>query len=181
MAYMVENSQDLEKQEMRTDENQQIDAGRSLMSWETWEFPPQDRSMQWYAVIIITGLSLIVYAIMTNNPLFALILVMMGVMLLINSLHQPKRVQVHLTTAGVVFGDKFWEYEEIRDFALVYRPGVATVLYIDFKKWYMHPQAIEMENANPLMIREVLSPVIPENFAREDEILTDILQKVYKL
>lgn len=162
-------------------EEDEIDAGEPLISWETWEFPPHERSTRWYTAMITIGVLLIIYAIWTSNPLFALILVMIGVMFLINSMHQPKRVAVHITTEGIVFGERFWNYDEIRDFALVYKPPIASVLYIDFKAWWLPPQGIELEGANPLMIREVLSPVLDENFAREDEVLTDIIQKVYKL
>lgn len=161
--------------------NEEIDAGEALVSWETWEFIPHERNNRWYIVMIGLAILLIIYAIWTSNPLFALIIVMSGVMLLINSLHKPKRVMVHITTAGVVMGERFWPYENLKDFALIYRPPIATVLYINSRSWWETPQAIELEGANPLLVRDALAPVLDENFAREDEILTDIIQKVYKL
>ncbi len=158
-----------------------VDAGEQLVNWEAWEFPPMERSKRWYLTIVLVIAGLIAYALFTSNPLFALIVLMIGVLMIVNSTQQPKRVEIHITTGGVVVGSRFYEYDDLKDFSIIYKPPYSTVLYIDFKRWWIPLKSIELENADPLAIRDALLPVLPENIEREDEILTDVMKKVYKL
>lgn len=158
-----------------------VDAGEELVGWETWEFPPVERGRRWYLITVLVGGLLIAYGLWTANPLFSLIILMIGVMMLVNSTHQPKRISVHITTGGIVIGNKFHPYDDLRDFSLIYKPPYSTVLYIDFKAWMTPLRSIELENVNPLLVRDALLPVLPENLEREDELLTDLIKKVYKL
>lgn len=177
----VSASQDSQTTPQKDAEDDHVDAGESLLSWETWETLPLERGPRWYIIASLIGGLLIAYGLFTSNPLFSLIILMIGVMMFVNGAKHPDRVAIHLTTTGIVVGDHYYPYEEIKDFSLVYRPPYASILYIDFNSWTTPVRRIDLEQINPLAVREILLPVLPENYEREDELLTDLVKRVYKL
>ncbi len=157
-----------------------IDAGEGLISWEAWEFEPQTRSTRWYVAIVCIGIALIIYAILASNPIFALIILMTGVLILINSLHKPKRIQIHITTDGIVFGKQFHEYTDLKDFSIIYQPPVKK-LYIDFKRFYRPIMSIDLADVDAIAVRDTLLQFIDENIEREDQLMTDLARQSFKL
>lgn len=170
-----------EYREPLEDQEEFQEVGTSLISWETWDYPPVERSRTWYVIASILGAAMLVYAIVTANYLFAIILLMIGVILLMNGLRHPKRVEIHITNLGIVIGDTFHDYKDIKDFALVYEPPIVKNLYIDFNSVLRPLISISLEDIDPNLVREALLPFAFENLQREDEALTDILRRVYKL
>lgn len=158
-----------------------IDAGEELYGWKTWEFLPHERSPLWYIFAAVLSVTLIIYAIWTTNYMFAIIILMMGIIFLIGNLRKPKVVDIHITTMGLVMNDKFYAYEEIKDFALVYAPPDIKWLYVDFNKVWMPMLTIPLENADPNIVREAMTPYAFENIELEEETLTDLVRRVYKV
>src|SRR3990167_2109507 len=109
-----------------------IDAGEPIMSWESWEFPYVERSKRWYVIASTIGLFLILYALFNGNFIFGIIVLMFAVITLIRDLKRPSKVAVHITSKGLVFGEAFFPFEEIRDFSLTYDPPDVNNLYVDF-------------------------------------------------
>lgn len=158
-----------------------IDAGHVQVSWETWEYPPHERSLLWFIVAGILGAALLVYAIISANYLFAIIVLMMGVILLVNGLRHPDRVDVHITDQGVVVGDVFYGFGVIKDFSIIYEPPDVKVLYIDFNNMWQPLLAVPLEDIDPNAVRDSLLPYVFENLRREEETLTDTIRRLYKL
>ena len=159
----------------------EFDAGESLFTWKTWEYPPFERSVRWYLIASILAVALIAYSVYTENYLFAIIILMIGVLVLITSLRHPEKIDVHITSLGLVLGDDFHSYKEIKDFSIIYEPPAVKLLYIDFQS-RLHPMvAIPIEDADPNLIREVLLPYVFENIDRESEGLTELVRRVYKI
>ncbi|MFH1711942.1 MAG: hypothetical protein ABH846_01765 [Patescibacteria group bacterium] len=171
----------MEKEQKPEEIQEEIDAGDAVISWETWEFPPHERSRFWYIMVSIIGVSLIVYAVYTENFLFAIIILIMGVILFVNSLRHPDRIMVHITTLGIVLGDEFYPYQDLKDFAIVYEPPAVKLLYVDFTSMFKPLVAIPLEDVDPNAVREYLQQFIFENLERESEHLTDMVRRVYKL
>lgn len=162
-------------------EHEEIDAGDAYVSWETWEFPPHERSHRWYVLVSIIGVLLIVYAIFAENYLFAIIVLMMGVILFVNNLRHPHRVNVHLTNLGVVVDQHFYRFQDLKDFSVVYDPPNVKLLYIDFKSPWRPLMSIPLEDIDPNVVRDYLLQYVFENLDRESEGLTDYLSRLYKL
>lgn len=167
-----------QEQEVKT---RVIDVGDELLSWETWEFPLVERSRRWYIIAGSLGIGLILYGILTANFVFSVIVLMFAVITLMRDLKKPDRVQVFLTTAGVVLGGEFYKYEDIRDFSITYDPPDVKSLYITFHRRFQPMLSISLEDMNPNVVRTALLPYAFENLQREGESLTDVLRRVYKL
>jgi len=155
--------------------------GRLLVAWQIDEYPRYNRSTWWYGIGALIGAACIVYAVATANFLFAVIILMIGVITLVNTFQEPERVDVVVTTTGVIVGGMYYQYRSIKDFALVYDPPRVKTLYLAFQSAWQPMVAIPLEDTDPNEVREALLPYCVENLERSDERLTDMLRRMYKL
>ena len=165
------------------EENQEdyLNLGEPIMNWEVDEYPNHVRSRTWYIVASIIGAVLIVYAIATANFLFAVLLLMIGVITLVSTFKEPDRVPVVITTTGIVVGDMYYDYQSIRDFSIAYDPPEVSLLYLDFHSSFHPVLSVPLEGRDPNDVRESLLPFVFENLERTDESLTDLFKRLYKL
>ncbi len=162
-------------------EEQDINVGESLYSWEAWDKPPLERSRWWYITAGIISSGLVVYAVLTQNYLFALIILMLGIIMLVIGLKKPQRVTIHITNLGIVFHNEFYPFKEMKDFSIVYDPPEVKNLYVDFQSIVKPMLTIDLDDANPNAVRELLLQFVLENLNREEEHFADILRRLYKL
>ena len=165
----------------KEEEHEHIDVGNVIATWETWEFPPSERTTGWYVAAGSLGLAMLLYALMTANFVFALILLMFAVILFMRDLKKPGRVRAYVTTSGVVLNDEFYPYETIKDFSISYAPPDIKYLYVSFQGRLQPTLSIHLDDMNPNTVRQGLLPYVLENLDREGESLTDTLRRVYKL
>ena len=92
--------------------------GKSVVRWETWEYPKYDRSRFWYMIAGAVGIGLLLFAIFTGSFLFAVIILMVGIIFFLSHLREPDRITVHVTTNGVLLGRHFYAFRELKDFAI---------------------------------------------------------------
>ena len=165
----------------KPEEEEAVDIGSVIMSWETWEYPPVSRDMRWYVIWGLLLAGMLVYAVITANFVFALLLLMFAVLTVLKDVRPPRRIETYVTTSGILFGHEFYAYEEIRDFFIAYEPPHVKSLYISFASRVRPALSIGIDGVNPNELRQNLLPYIFENLEQEGESLTDILQRVYKL
>ncbi len=169
------------KKQKEEETHEHIDVGNVIATWETWEYPPSERTTGWYVAAGALGLTMLLYALMTANFVFALILLMFSVILLMRDLKQPAKVRAYVTTSGVVLGDQFYPYEIIKDFSISYAPPDIKYLYVSMQGRLQPTLSIHLDDMNPNEVRQGLLPYVFENLDREGESLTDTLRRVYKL
>src|SRR3989338_5405406 len=95
----------------------QIDIGAPQLEWEVDEYPSHQRSRRWYFISAVLGVAFIVYAVATTNFLFAVIILMIGVITLLSTFVPPQRVPVVITNTGVVVSDMYYYFQAINDFS----------------------------------------------------------------
>jgi len=155
--------------------------GRPLVVWEMDEYPRQTRSQRWYVIMALIAVVLIAYSIATANFLFAVIVLMAGIITLISDFKHPDRVTVAVTSTGIVVGETYYDFRAINDFALVYEPPEVKILYVTFRQAWNPMLAIPLEDTDPNVVRKELLPFCLENLDRTSETLTEVLRRVYKL
>lgn len=155
--------------------------GNILLRWNFQEFRHPHRSRNWWIMAgIISGL-LVLYAVLTANFLFALI-ILIGVVLLINEYRRsPRRLECQITVSGVAVGKKFWRYNELQNYWIAYHPPEVTNLYILPKNPLDPRVAVPLTNMNPLKIRQLLNKYLEEDLSREDEPTSEALTRLLKL
>ncbi|MFH1405516.1 MAG: hypothetical protein ABIH21_05510 [Patescibacteria group bacterium] len=160
---------------------QEAGLGEVLVRWEVDEYPKHQRSALWFTISGIIGIVLIIYAIVTANFIFAVIILMIGVIMVASSMKEPDKLNVVITNTGIVIGDLFYSYVGIRDFSLVYNPPHTKLLYLDFVTAWRPMISVPLENVDPNEVRERLIPFCIENLERSEERIIDIFRRRYKL
>ena len=162
-------------------QNQITEYGKIMLTWEVDEFPNHDRSRTWYIIGAIISVALIVYAIATANFLFAVIILMCGIVTLISTFQPPEKINVAITSIGILIGEAFYSFKDIKNFSVAYEPPAIKLLYIDFQKPWQPLVSVPLEDTDPNEVRESLLPFCLENLERTEETLTDAVRRVYKL
>lgn len=152
------------------------------ISWEVPEYDTHDRTRNWYYVAGVIGVLLLVYSVITSNFLFAGIIIIAALVIILTDGKEPQKVQIRLTDEGVEVGRKFYDYDEIKDFAIVYKPKMGVKnLYFEFKTVTKPRLSIPLLDRDPLIIRDKLLKYLQEDLERTDQPLSEGLAKMFKL
>lgn len=154
--------------------------GDTIFSWLIDEYERHERGPIWYAVAFLVGVSLILYALVVQNFLFAIIIVMFGVIIGLSSLREPQRLLFQITTRGVAVGDHFVPYKDMKDFWMVYEPPYVKNLYLEYKNPLTPRIVVPIEEGDPVEIRRALLDFLDENGSSEEP-LGDLMGRVFKL
>jgi hypothetical protein len=155
--------------------------GNIQASWMVNEYERYDRGPFWYGAACTIALGLLVWAIITQNFLFAVMILMFGVLIGLSALRHPRRVPVVLTDLGIGVGGRFWGWRELKSFWLIYDPPEIKMLYIGFRHSIVPHLALPLEDENPLPIREGLLRFLPEDLTKDEEPLSDWFSRLIKL
>lgn len=155
--------------------------GRTYLRWKFPEFPRYKRGFVWYLVTVIVGAGLLLYALISGNFLFALIILMFALVIYMATVSEPSDVEISITEDGVGIGQAFYPYREIKNFWFIYEPPTVRNLYIEFKSSMRPRLTVDLEEQNPNEVRRALSRYVPEDLTEEDEPLSDIIGRVFKL
>ncbi|MFA6171167.1 MAG: hypothetical protein WCW77_05425 [Patescibacteria group bacterium] len=164
------------------DENRPNDAGDSLSSWTVPEYDKHVRERAWYIIAGIIGALFLVYSFWTMNFLFALIVITASIIIILNDGRDPDLVRVNVTDEGVIVGRKFYDYDDIKNFSIVYKPKFEVKnLYFEFKSPIKHRLSIPLMDMNPLPIRDILLKYLPEDLDRLHPPASEGLARFFKL
>lgn len=152
------------------------------ISWEVPEYEKHERGKGWYIFSSIVAFLLILYSFLTGNFLFAIIIIIATIVVVLHDGQEAVLVKISLTDEGVVVGRKFYDYDEFKNFSIVYKPkrGIKN-LYFEFKSVFRPRLSIPLEKMNPLIIRENLLKYLEEDLDRTDQPLSEELAKLFKL
>lgn len=149
--------------------------------WEAPEYPKYDRSKSWYLIMTLVAIFFVAYAIWTANFLFAFIVLLSAIILVLVGNKDPNRVLVQIGDHGIVWNGKFYPFQELENFSVVYQPPYSKILYVEHGGFIRPRLRISLEEQNPLDIRNHLLRYVPENLDLRDEHLSDILARLFRI
>jgi len=153
-----------------------------IISWEIPEYKKHDRSKNWYILSGIVAVVFLLYALFYQNFLFAIFIVIVSIVLILNDGKEPMRVKVAITDNGVKIGKNFYEFDEFKNFSIVYKPDQNIKnLYFEFDNYIKQRLSLNLEDVNPIKIKELLSPILKEDTDRKDPPLSEKLADLFKL
>jgi hypothetical protein len=156
--------------------------GREVIGWSVHEFNQHEKTKTWYVSAAVIGILLLIYCYFTSNFLFAIIIILGSIIIVSTDGQEPEQVRIVLTTEGIVVGRKFYDYDEIKNFSIVYKPRIEVKnLYLEFKNSFKHRLSIPLNDMNPLPIRENLLKYLTEDLERTDQPLSEALARIFKL
>ncbi|MBU1167323.1 hypothetical protein KKC60_02860, partial [Patescibacteria group bacterium] len=140
-----------------------------IMQWQAPEYIQVSRPQQWYILFAIIGIALVVYAFIVANYLFALIVVILAVVLNTFFHRKPKDLSIAITREGITVENNFYPYgEDLESFWILYNPPDLKTLSFGRRSSVRPTLSIQLEEQNPLKIRETLLNYLPEDVEKEE-------------
>ena len=159
----------------------QIDSGKVLLKWSFPEYEKHERNLSWYIISLSIGVFLFLYSIYTSNFIFAIIIILAGV-ILINSLKgEPKNIDFSITDKGILLGRNFYEYDNLVKFWIIYKAPQVKKLYFEVDNIFHTQLIVPIENVSPLELRDLLSQYLEEDVDKENEPLSEALGRMLKI
>jgi len=134
-----------------------------VLSWNTVEYLHQEKTSDWYWIVSIISVSIAIIAIIMNNVIFAILVIIASFTLMLFASRKPNVVEVDMDDMGIRVGrtmypyrhlDSFWvETRENNDRILLKSKKVLMPLIIIF---------IEENQVHPSDVRAMLMKHLPE-------------------
>ena len=152
-----------------------------LLSWNFSEFNSTAKSNSWYVWYGVIAAAFIIYAVITSNFLFAIILILFSLIIFLQNWKKPARVNFSVTPSGIEVGGEFYPMKDIEEFWLAYNPPKVKVIFFNFKTSWRPLLGVPLEDQDPLQVRKILLEYLPENLDRNEEPLPDALARILNL
>jgi hypothetical protein len=134
-----------------------------VFAWEAHEYEYIEKHPKWYWIMGIALLGIIIYAIITNSILMAILFIMIGMLGYVYAEREPRLIHMEINPDGVVADKIMYEYDDLKSFWIFYEVEVGfKVLSLHSKKTFLPHVHIPVGDANPILIREVLLHYLPE-------------------
>ena len=159
----------------------QTQTAETHISWKIPEYREHERSKKWYIIAIALLALLLIYAILTANFLFAIILIVVGITFSIHDRRSAEHINFEILENGIQIGNKKYSYNAFKSFWMYYEPEEAKTLFFEFKNKIRPRLSFPLENKNPLKIRAILLKYLPEDIEKENEPLSEQLSRLLKL
>ena len=131
------------------------------------------------AIQIATGLVVGAAAILFFGLgyLFAVLLIVAGTLLVITSFRKPETHEISVDAGGITIQDRRYFYSQIKSFWINYNPPHENELLVLFRKPYVPMLRLPIGDADPLEIRKIMVPLVPEQ-EHEDSLLDQIVKRL---
>jgi hypothetical protein len=183
---------------------EEIGSEFDVIGWRVPEYRGEKKTKLWYAIAGLIGIALLAYAIFAQNFIFAIIIVFAAILIVIFDGGKIGSLEVKISDRGIKVGKESYDYDQIDNFFIVYKPeeGVKN-LYLEFKRfarptlpesepvryewllWLVNFArtrfSIPLDNMNPVIIRRNLIKYLKENPERTDIPLSEQLTKLFRL
>lgn len=155
--------------------------GEVFFSWDFPEFGTAWRNKKWYKWAILVAIALLLYSLIVANYLFAVIVMLVGIIYFFQSFDSPLTIRCEISEDGIRVGKTFYDYRDLTRFWIIYEPPEIKTLYIEFKNPLKPRLGIALQNQNPLEIRDTLRQYLEEESGRDNEPISDGLSRLFRL
>ena len=164
------------------------------LRWQIAEYKKHEHSRNWYIAAGVFALICLFFSFFTfsaghivflglaSNFLFALIIILAAIVVIMNDSQTPAMVDFELGPEGVKIGRTFYDYDVLKNFAVLYKPkeGIKN-LYIEFKNTMHLRLSVPLRRMDALTVRNFLVRYLDEDLERNNPPLSEQLTKLLKL
>jgi len=164
------------------------------LKWEVPEYRRPERSRRWYITAGALMIVLLFFCFfgftgwrptflgLSSNFLFALFIIMAAIVVLINDSRPSLMVDVEMGPEGVRVGQRFYDYSEFKNFAVLYKPKQSVKqLYFEYKAGLRPRLSLPLRRLEALTVRNFLVKYLDEDLDRTETPLSEQLTKLLKL
>jgi len=156
-------------------------APKTLLSWEYPERARYERGTLWYIIAIAGGTGLLIYAVITANFLFALIVLLFALILYVNTVMPPKNLRLTITEDGVEMGGDFFPFKEIGSFWFIYEPPMVKNFYLSLKASMSRHISADLGETDPNEVRAILGRYVKEDLTKDEESMSEVVSRFLKI
>ena len=135
--------------------------------WQAPEFSKKKKAKSWFIVPGIITIALGVFALLTDNILFLIAIVLAFFIFYIYANKEPRIIKFRINEKGVEIDDKLHDFDSLRSFWIFYDPPEQKELSLRSRKTFLPYIRLSLEKENPNEIRKFLLNYIPEKRHRE--------------
>ncbi len=137
------------------------DKNKQFLEWEAPEFQHYEKSLGWYAILIVATVLLVGYKIITADYFGATSMLILGALILFFSRRKPALVTVKLDNEGVTLGELYIPYQHFQHFWMVDTPEHKT-LNLEASTYLKQTIIVELADQDPTTVRRLIARHIPE-------------------
>lgn len=162
--------------------------------WEVPEYRTPKRGRNWYLIAGIFAFICLFFSFfsfrswhlvflgLSSNFLFVLIILVAAIIMIINESREPLMIRAEIGPEGVRIGQKFYDYGDLKHFAVLYKPKQSVKrLYFEFKGAGRQRLSLPLRHLDPLTVRNFLTRYLDEDLERIEMPLSEQLTKLLKL
>ena len=164
------------------------------LRWSIHEYHKQKRGQTWYIIAASFAFLCLFFSFFAlsnwhlvwlgtkSNFLFALIIIVSAIIMLINDNQEPGEISVELGPEGVSLGRNFYDYDNLKNFSVLYKPKQSIKnLYFEQKNSWRPRLSIPLRRLDALEVRNFLIKYLDEDLERTQTPLSEQLTKLLKL
>jgi hypothetical protein len=126
-------------------------------------------------------LFLVGYAVLTQNFLFALMVILFAVIVFLSHVRAPQMLDFVITDRGVLVNRRFYSFTDLSSFWIISQPPFINNIYFDFQSTGRQPLSIPLDGQDPAEVRGILAEFLAEDGEKKEEPLSDLLWRMLKL
>ena len=132
------------------------------ISWKALEYKRKEKTADWYWAVILIALAIVVISFITQNALFAILIIISTIILLSFSVIAPKTVDISMNQKGIAVGKEMYPFATLESFWVESMDKDNQKILFKSKKLIMPLVSIPLEEHHHLDVREFLLKYLPE-------------------
>lgn len=148
-----------------------------LFHWQAKEYHKEEKSKRWYLVVVGILSTIIIYALLTNNPVMAVTFILIGVVGYLLLEKDPHPIDFTITDDGLTAGKELYPYENIQSFWLFYEPEGKQYISLHTRATLIPYVKIPLGDLDPVSVRDTLLKYLHEE--KHTPGLIDILEDLF--
>jgi hypothetical protein len=171
-----------DEKQLKSDE--QVDPrvlhNKTILTWQAPEFIAHQRGKKWFLIAGIVVLLLVLYALYTNSATMAIAFIVLAGVYYLTHNQNPKIIDVRITELGISVADKFYPYNMINSYWIVYNPPYVHNLNLRLSNKTFSKVVVQLDVQDPVEVRKILAKELPE-IEGESESMAEILIRLLRL
>lgn len=131
------------------------------ISWKTIEYLHTEKTSDWYWIVSIITISIVLIAIILNNIIFSILILVSSFTMMLLASKKPDVVKVDLDTLGITVKGSRYLYKDLDSFWIETRDSNPRLL-LKSKKILMPYVVILIDDIEPEKIHEFIVNHLPE-------------------
>lgn len=150
-----------------------------MISWTAPEFVHYPKEKWWFAAVAAAGIILVGYFLLRKDLLTAALFLLLLPIIYYFSRAKPRTLNIKLDGRGLKINEQQISYQQIRNFWIVYEPPHVKTLNFETAAYLNRYVTLQLENEDPLKIRQFLLEYLPEDLDRGEQ-FADKLSRTLK-